>query len=157
MPETSPRAAPGHHEASILATFRNYRVALRDRRYLAFLAAGMLAGLVYIQMYNSLSVFLRNVHGVPPQRYGLLLSASAVTVILCQFRMLRIMRAQPRFLLMSAGTLFYMMGFSMFGFVSAYWLFAAAVVIITIGEMIFFPIGQALASSFAPVQMRGRY
>jgi len=45
----------------------------------------------------------------------------------------------------------------MFGFVSAYWLFAAAIVIITVGEMITFPIGQALASCFAPPQMRGRY
>jgi MFS family permease len=58
---------------------------------------------------------------------------------------------------MAVGTLLYMAGFAMFGFVDAYWLFAAAVVIITAGEMIVFPIGQALASSFAPVQMRGRY
>jgi MFS family permease len=157
MPETRPQATTEHHEASLLATFRNYRVALRDKPYLGFLAAGMLAGVVYIQMYNALSVFLRNVHGVPPQRYGLLLSVSAVTVILFQFRMLRVMKGQPRFLLMAAGALFYMIGFGMFGFVSAYWLFAAAVVVITIGEMIFFPIGQALASSFAPAQMRGRY
>ncbi|HTL01200.1 MAG TPA: MFS transporter [Vicinamibacterales bacterium] len=157
MPETRPQAGTEHHEASLLATFRNYHVALRDAPYLGFLSAGMLAGLVYIQMYNSLSVFLRNVHGVPPQRYGLLLSVSAVTVILFQFRMLRVMKGQPRFLLMAAGALFYMIGFGMFGFVSAYWLFAAAVVIITVGEMIFFPIGQALASSFAPAQMRGRY
>jgi MFS family permease len=157
MPETKPQTAQEHHEASLFATFRNYRVALSDKSYLAFLAAGMLAGLVYIQMYNSLSVFLRNVHGIPPQRYGFLLSVSAVTVILCQFRMLRVMKRQPKFLLMAVGTLFYMIGFGMFGFVSAYWLFAAAVVVITIGEMIFFPIGQALASCFAPAQMRGRY
>jgi len=111
MPETRPQAGTEHHEASLLATFRNYQVALRDAPYLEFLSAGMLAGLVYIQMYNSLSVFLRNVHGVPPQRYGLLLSVSAVTVILFQFRMLRVMKGQPRFLLMAAGALFYMIGF----------------------------------------------
>ena len=157
MPETRPQTPGDHHEASLVATFGNYRVALVDKPYLAFLAAGMLMGLVYIQMYNSLSIFLRNVHGVPPQRYGVLLSVSAVTVILFQFRMLRAIRTQPRFLMMAAGTLFYMIGFGMFGFVSAYWLFAAAVVIITIGEMITFPIGQALASCFAPVHMRGRY
>jgi MFS family permease len=157
MPETKPQTAPEHHETSLFATFSNYRVALQDKSYLAFLAAGMLAGIVYIQMYNSLSVFLRNVHGVPPQRYGMLLSVSAVTVILGQFRMLRAMRGQPRFLMMAAGTLFYMFGFAMFGFVVAYWLFAVAVFVITIGEMIFFPIGQALASCFAPKQMRGRY
>jgi MFS family permease len=157
MPETKPATAAEHHEAGFLTTFGNYRVALRDKPYLAFLAAGMLMGLVYIQMYNSLSVFLRNVHRIPPQRYGLLLSVSAVTVILFQFRMLRVIKGQPMFLLMAAGTLFYMVGFGIFGFAAAYWLFAAAIVIITIGEMITFPIGQALASCFAPAQMRGRY
>ena len=81
MPETNRRPRRSITRPALLATFRNYRVALSDKPYLAFLAAGMLAGLVYIQMYNSLSVFLRNVHGVPPQRYGLLLSVSAVTVI----------------------------------------------------------------------------
>ena len=50
-----------------------------------------------------------------------------------------------------------MIGFGMFGVVSAYWLFVAAVVIITIGEMIVIPTSQALAASFARVDMRGRY
>jgi MFS family permease len=45
----------------------------------------------------------------------------------------------------------------MFGFVSAYWLFVTAVVIITIGEMIIMPVTSALAANFAPTEMRGRY
>jgi MFS family permease len=157
MPETRPRGSAEHHETTMLAAFKNYRIVLRDRPYLAFLVAGVLMGLVYIQMYNSLSVFLRDVHGVRPQAYGVLLTVSAVTVILFQFRTLRLIKTRPKFLMMSVGTLFYMAGFSMFGFVAAYWLFAAAVVIITTGEMIVFPVGQALTSSFAPAQMRGRY
>ena len=157
MPETKPHGVAEHHEASMVATFRNYRIVLRDGPYLAFLAAGVLMGLVYIQMYNSLSVFLRDVHGIRPQAYGFLLTVSAITVILFQFRVLRAIKTQPKFLMMAVGTLFYMMGFCMFGVVAAYWLFATAVVIITTGEMIVIPIGQALASSFAPAQMRGRY
>ena len=58
---------------------------------------------------------------------------------------------------MALGTLFYMVGFSMFGFVTAYWLFASAIVIITIGEMVIMPTSQALAANFAPEEMRGRY
>jgi MFS family permease len=50
-----------------------------------------------------------------------------------------------------------MIGFGMFGFVSLYALFALAIVIITIGEMIIMPTSQALAANFAPVDMRGRY
>jgi MFS family permease len=50
-----------------------------------------------------------------------------------------------------------MLGFGMFGFVSAYPLFALAIVVITIGEMIIMPTSQALAADFAPEEMRGRY
>ncbi|MFO7569959.1 MAG: hypothetical protein R6W75_09195, partial [Smithellaceae bacterium] len=48
----------------------------------------MLMGLVYQQMYNSLSVYLRDVHSIEPQGYGFLLTSSAITVILFQFYIL---------------------------------------------------------------------
>jgi len=38
--------------------------------------------------------------------------------------------------MLALGTIFCMIGFGMFGIVSAYWLFVLAVVIITVGEMI---------------------
>jgi MFS family permease len=59
--------------------------------------------------------------------------------------------------MMALGACFYMFGFGMYGFVSAYWLFLLAVVLITIGEMIVMPVSQALAAHFAPADMRGRY
>src|SRR5437773_782283 len=62
MPETKPPGPEGHPEGSMFDTFGNYRVVLRDLPYLAFLVAGILMGVVYIQMYNSLSVYLRNVY-----------------------------------------------------------------------------------------------
>jgi MFS family permease len=45
----------------------------------------------------------------------------------------------------------------MFAIVSSYWLFVAAVVVITIGEMIVMPTSQTLAAHFARIDMRGRY
>lgn len=50
-----------------------------------------------------------------------------------------------------------MLGFGIFDFVSAYWLFVAAVVVITIGEIIIMPTSQTLAANFAPEEIRGRY
>ena len=45
----------------------------------------------------------------------------------------------------------------MYGFVSTYTLFVTAILLITIGEMIVMPVGQALVARFAPEDMRGRY
>ncbi|MSO29670.1 MAG: MFS transporter, partial [Acidobacteria bacterium] len=120
-------------------------------------AGQILMGMVYIQMYNSLSVYLRDQHGIQPKGYGLRLSASAVTVICFQIWTMRVIKTRPQFPMMAFGTLFYMIGFGMFGVVSAYWLFVLAVVIVTIGEMIVMPTSQALAASFARIDMRGRY
>lgn len=157
MPETKPALHESQTDEGFLQTFRNYGIVLRDRAYVAFLLAGILMGMVYIQMYNSLSVYLRDQHGIQPQGYGLLLSASAVTVICCQIWTMHLIKTRPQFLMMALGTLFYMIGFGMFGVVSAYWLFVVAVVIVTIGEMIVIPTSQALAASFARIDMRGRY
>jgi MFS family permease len=158
MPETKPMHAEIQQKAeSMLDTFRGYGQVIRDSAYMAFLVAGILMGLVYQQMYNSLSVFLRDNHGIEPQGYGFLLTTSAIVVILFQFTMTRLIKHRPPFLMMALGTAFYVVGFSMFGFVSTYWLFALAIVVITIGEMIVVPTSQALAANFAPEAMRGRY
>lgn len=153
--ETKPETA--EEPESILKTFAGYGIVMKDFAYLAFLFVSMLMGLVYQQLYNSLSVYLRDNHGIQPQGYGFLMSTSAITVILLQFTTTGLIKKRPAFLMMALGVFFYMIGFGMFGFVSAFWLFAAAVVIITVGEMIVMPTASALATNFAPEDMRGRY
>jgi MFS family permease len=155
--ETKPEPKPGKQEETIWQTIVGYRVALRDAAFMAFLVASLLMAVVYQQMYGSLSVFLRDNHGISTQQYGFMLTSSAITVVIFQFWVMRIIKKRPPFLMMAIGTFFYVIGFSMFGFVSAYLLFVAAVVVITIGEMIIVPTSQALAANFAPEDMRGRY
>lgn len=159
MPETKPER---HHEEgkpheSLWQTIAGYGVVLKDFAYGAFIVAAILMGAVYQQMYNSLSVYLRDNHSINPQGYGFLMTTSAITVILFQFWVSRKIKHRPPFAIMALGTLFYMIGFSMFGFVAAYWMFMSAIVVITIGEMLIMPTSQTLAANFAPEEMRGRY
>jgi MFS family permease len=157
IPETKPETAAETESQSVLQTFVGYSVVLKDLAYLAFIMAGMLMLLAYQQMYSTLSVYLRDNHSVNPQGYGFLMSTSAITVILFQFWVTRRIKSRSPFLMMALGTLFYMVGFGLFGVVAAYWLFALNIVIITICEMIIMPTSQALAANFAPEAMRGRY
>jgi len=153
--ETKPETT--EEPESMLKTFAGYGVVLRDYAYVAFLVVSMVMGIVYQQMYNTLSVYLRDNHGIEPQGYGFLLTVSAIIVILFQFQTTRVIKKYPTFIMMALGTFFYMIGFGMFGFVTVYWLFAAAIVVITIGEMVIMPTASALATNFAPEDMRGRY
>lgn len=160
IPETKPQT---HHQEenkaheSLWQTITGYRVVLKDFSFMAFVIATILMSAVYQQMYNSLSVFLRDNHNVNPQGFGFLMTTSAITVILFQLWTSKNIKHRPPFLIMALGTLFYMFGFTMFGFVTLYWMFISAIVIITIGEMLVVPTSQTLATNFSPVEMRGRY
>ena len=60
-------------------------------------------------------------------------------------------------LIMTIGTLFYAVGFAMYGFVAIFPLFLVAMAIITIGEMFVSPVSQSIVARMAPEDMRGRY
>jgi len=157
IPETKPETSPEKKQESLWKTVAGYRHVLRDLAFMAFNIASMLMLIVYQQMYNSLPVYLRDSHGFSTQAYGFLLTTSAIVVVLFQFWVSRTIKSRPPFLMMALGTAFYVVGFGMFGFISAYLMFMLAFVVITIGEMIVVPTSQALAANFAPVEMRGRY
>jgi len=157
VPETKPEPHAHEKSESFLQTVTGYRFVLRDTAFVSFIIANIIMLIVYQQMYGSLSVYLRDNHGINPQGYGFLMSTSAITVILFQFWLTRKIKHQPPFLMMAFGTIFYVIGFTLFGLVTTFILFALNIVIITIGEMIVVPTSQALVAGFAPEEMRGRY
>src|SRR5690242_3811744 len=157
IPETKPEPRAHEQSESFLKTITGYRFVVRDTAFMSFIVANILMLIVYQQMYGSLSVYLRDNHGINPQGYGFLMTTSAITVVLFQFWLTRLIKHRPPFLLMAFGTIFYVIGFVLFGIVTTYVLFALNIVIITIGEMIVVPTSQALVAGFAPEAMRGRY
>jgi len=157
IPETKPEEPADKSSESILETLGGYFKVARDGLFMAFICASVLMILVYMQMNSTLSVYLRDVHGIPDQGFGYILSLNAGMVVLFQFWITRRIKRLPPMIVMALGTVFYAIGFSMYGFVSTYVLFMLAMVIITIGEMFVAPVGQALVANFAPEDMRGRY
>jgi len=157
IPETKPEPHAHAQSESFLQTVVGYRQPLRDTAFMAFIVANILMLIVYQQMYGTLSVYLRDHHNINPQGYGFLMTTSAITVVLFQFSVSRLIKNRPPFLMMSFGTIFYVIGFVLFGVFTLYILFALNIVIITIGEMIVVPTSQSLVANFAPAEMRGRY
>jgi MFS family permease len=158
LPETQPRQPDKEKKPEpFLETVAGYRIILRDLAYMIFTLAGMVSLLVYQQQYGSLSVYLRDVHQISSQHYGVMLSVAGLEVVLFQIWISRTIRKYPPFLTMVFGTFFFILGFSMIGFVSSVPLFMLSITMITIGEMITFPTNRVIATNFAPAEMRGRY
>ena len=157
IPETKPEASPDAPQESMAGSFAGYFRVLRDTAFMLFLGASVLMVLTYMNMNTTLGVFLRDTYNVPDSGYGGLLSLNAAMVVLFQFPITRWIEDQKPLMMMAAGTLLYAIGFAMYGFVAVYPLFVLAMVIITFGEMIIAPMGQALVAKFSPEDMRGRY
>ncbi len=161
VPETKPEMIPVEnqpfHEETLLETLWGYLKVFKDSIFLVYLGASMLMALAYMQLNTTLPVFLRDVHGLPESGYGLLLSLNASMVVLFQFWITRRIKKFAPMKLMAWGMVIYALGFAMYGFVSAFWLFIVAMVIITIAEMLVSPTGQAIVAKLSPEDMRGRY
>ena len=159
LPETKP--APSletkDEEESFLKTVAGYRLVLRDAAYMAFTLVGMASLIVYQQEYGSLPVYMRDVHSINSQVYGAMLSIAGLEVVLFQIWISRTVKKHPPFLVMVLGTLFFVAGFAMIGFIQDTFSFMISITLITVGEMISFPTNRAIATSFAPAAMRGRY
>jgi MFS family permease len=157
LPETRPQTEPGAPEESVASSFRGYGVVLRDGLFMAFMGACILMGLTYMNLGATLGVYLRDVHGIPESGYGLLLSLNAIMVVVLQFPITRRIKPFPPMLMMATGAGLYAVGFGLYGFVATMPLFALAIVILTVGEMLVSPVMQALSADMAPENMRGRY
>ena len=157
LPETKPAALPDAKTESVSQTFAGYGKVFKDVPFIAFIVMSVMTALIYTNFNTTLGVYLRDVHGVPEIGYGYLISMNAVIVVLFQFWVARKLERFRPMLMVALGTLLYGLGFAMYGFTSTYFMFAVAMIVVTIGEMIVSPFQQALVASFAPEAMRGRY
>jgi MFS family permease len=157
MPETKPEAHPDAKPETVAQTFGGYGKVFRDAAFMAFMFVTTLQVIVYMNMNTTLGVFLRDEHNIPTSGYGWILSLNAAMVVLFQIWLTRRMEGYKPMIMMSLGSVFYAIGFAMYGFTSTYFMFIIAMVIITIGEMIVSPVAQSIVADFAPEEMRGRY
>jgi MFS family permease len=155
--ETYQRVETTSEAESFGQTFRGYGRVFGDQTFMLFVGVLILMGLVYTQMYSTLSVFLRDERGFPEYGYGYVMSTNAAIVVLTQFWVTRRLREFPPMLVMALGGVLYAIGFGMYGFVTASILFFVAMIFITFGEMFALPTAQAVATRLAPDDMRGRY
>lgn len=157
LQETKPAETPEAETEKKPVSIKGYAAVLKDRDYIFLLAFLMVIFAVMMQMLSTLSVYMRDVHNFPNKYYGYILSLNATMVVLMQFWVSRRTEKLPPFIAMIVGSAFATVGYTMFGFVNSIWMFALAMAVLTIGEMIIDPMSQALAAKFSPLDMRGRY
>lgn len=159
LPETRPQQGETEMdtEENFRDTLEGYREVIKDKLYLAFIIVSILSALMYFNINSSLSVYLVNYRNISPEQFGYILSLNAGMVVMLQMLFTRLTASWKPMLAIALGNLLYVVGFTMYGIVESYPLYLLAMVVITIGEMIYAPKEQTIVASLAPEHMRGRY
>jgi predicted MFS family arabinose efflux permease len=150
VPETRPALGEGEPPPRL-------RQALRDRRLLLLTLGTGLAIMVYVQFDSVLGVFLHRDRGYGLATWGLVFGISPIMVGVFQYVVARWAgRRSPRSML-ALGAVLEGLALFMLWPTSALPVLIAAVVVVTIGEMILQPIASTVAADLAPPHLRGSY
>ncbi len=131
--------------------------AFQDRTFLKFLGLCFPVFLVAGQLVSTLSVFTVAKRGLTEAQFGGLLTLNGLLVVALQYPLARVTQRWPRQRGLVWGALLYALGYLGFGWFKTYPLMFGAMVVVTLGEMLFSPVSLAVAADLAPAHRRGRY
>lgn len=129
---------------------------LRDRLYVVFLLLNFAFVAVYTQTQTTLPVVMTS-QGYSPAQYGLLLTINGGILVLMQVPLDRATAAVRLNTLMMIGGGYLGVGFLLHVWAFAWWWFALAAVIWSLGELFNMPPATTVASQLAPRHLLGRY
>jgi MFS family permease len=138
---------------TILDTFR----ALRDdKRLRQVVAACLVIGLVFVQVFSTMSLEMTR-SGFSPAMYGLVISLNGALVVLCELPLTTITKRYPPRRVIALGFVLIGLGFSSNLLPRTLPLLFVTTGIFTFGEMISLPIAGAYVADLAPADRRGLY
>jgi MFS family permease len=143
---------PGQHEPVLAGMTR----AFRDAVFLRFMLLGALLSLVWVQCEIAMPIDMM-AKGIAPETYGMVLAVNGILIMLLSpFVTGRLAAASPVRVLAAAAILTGV-GFGLNAIVDSGWLYAAAVAIWTLGEILSTPASGAIVAGIAPPEQRARY
>jgi len=130
---------------------------LRHRDLLVLCVASMFTMLFYTQFYSLLPIFATQVKGLDSLQVGALFSISGATVVALQFPTSSWLEKIPQQTGYILGVVILAAGITSLALAPSFYWLLLAVVVMTLGENMFFPIAQTLVTEIAPEAERGMY
>jgi MFS family permease len=133
-----------------------YGTVIRDGVLLGLVASTVLGSIVYLQHLVTLPLAMR-ADGYGPSGFGLVYAVNPLTVIAVQPLVLWVVDRLPAIPLLAGSSVVLGFGYWLITFADTLPMFAATVVVWTLGEIGFNAVGPALVADIAPPDQRGRY
>lgn len=137
--------------------FRAAAGALKNANFLRFCLTTFIICMVMSQLVVGSSLYSKAYLGFTERQIGLLFSVNGVIVVLLQYFVTRALEGHRITSGLAAGSVMYGLGYFCFGFSPTFAAAAAAIVVVTFGELAVSPGLQALGANMAPKGEKGRY
>jgi len=148
-----PGAPPPRRREPVLAGLTR---AYRDTVFLRFVALSALLALIYVQSEIALPIDMTR-KGIAPETYGMVLAVNGVLIMLFSPLVTGLVAGANPVRVLAAAALLTGIGFGLNAVVASAWLYAAAVAVWTLGEILATPASGAIVTGVAPAEQRGRY
>jgi MFS family permease len=129
---------------------------LRDRVAVASVLIVFGYAFVYLQAYSTLPLAMGRT-GLPPQAYGLAMAVNGIAIVLIQPLTVAWLNRRDASRVLAAGMGVVGLGFGLTALADSTPVFAATVLVWTVGEVLFAAVSMAIISDLAPPHLRGRY
>ena len=150
LPETQPTVVAPRRRTSA------WRVLLGDYRFLAVCVLSLAFSIIFFQSFVGLPLDMR-AHGISTAGYGALMAVNGLLIVLLQPLAGRWISGRSRPSVLALSSLLLGLGFGMNAWIGTAPLYAIAIAIWTLGEILYSPAVVSLVADFAPTDFRGRY
>ena len=130
---------------------------LADRRFVAFCAVSLLPLFIFGQMYSTFPVLLTGYLHVSRAAWGLLMSYSALVIVVTQYPIVRAVKRFDPMYQVALASLLFGCGVGLTAFVPASWPLLVTIASLSIAQALFGPVTSAIVARLAPLDIRGRY
>jgi MFS family permease len=133
------------------------RVVRQDGAFLVFVGAMVLASMTYLAYEQLLPISLTTAHGLAPSTWGFVTIINPVFVVVGQLRLTRAVAGISPSARLALAMPLMGLPFIVLRYADGIAVVVAIVIVFVIGEMLWVPTSQSVASAFAPPDLRGAY
>jgi MFS family permease len=131
--------------------------ALRDAVFVRYCLISLVLFTVMAQLISTLSVYAVQWAGVSKIQLGWLYALNGLMVVFLQLPVVRWLQPYRLTTALVAGSILYAIGYALMGAGHGFPLLAAAMFVVTAGEIVTTPASMNLVANFSTVERRGRY
>jgi MFS family permease len=131
--------------------------AAENKTFVLFTGLCFLVFLCMAHLGSTLSVFTVDRLGFSTAEYGLLLTTNGLFVVFFQYPVALGISRLKKSTVLILGSFLYCVGWLYMGWTTGFALALTAMIIVTVGEIIFSPVATAVVGELAPREKRGRY